>query len=379
MINILIFKNVTMSYISHKRIQVLLLFGLGFFFALSCSRKEPLFIEYSNPEIAYEGRIDSSDKQSAALIWSGTSVKINFEGKAIKALLKDEEGNNYYNVIIDNESMNLLRPDTSKKYYTLASGLSKGKHSVEIFKRNEWARGKSYFYGFMLEGNSKLIPKNAEKKRKIEFYGNSITQGYGIEDNTGGDSPDSTFTNNYLSYAAITARHFDAQYRCICKGGIGITISWFPMIMPEMYDLLDPFDSTSKWDFSLYTPDVVVINLFQNDSWLAEYPEHEEFKNRFGTSPPDDRFMVNAYKQFVSSIRGHYPEAEIICILGNMDITSNGSKWPDLVQRSVNELNDGNIYTHFIPYKETGGHPKVDEQEQLAKSLIHFMEENIEW
>jgi hypothetical protein len=34
---------------------------------------------------------------------------------------------------------------------------------------------------------------------------------------------------------------------------------------------LDPVDSTSKWDFSGYTPDVVVINLFQNDSWLVNY------------------------------------------------------------------------------------------------------------
>jgi hypothetical protein len=28
-----------------------------------------------------------------------------------------------------------------------------------------------------------------------------------------------------------------------------------------MYDRLIPTDSTSKWDFSLYKPDIVVVNL----------------------------------------------------------------------------------------------------------------------
>ena len=49
-----------------------------------------------------------------------------------------------------------------------------------------------------------------------------------------------------------------------------------------MYNRLIPTDSTSKWNFSLYQPDVVVINLLQNDTWLVNLPEHEEFKKRFG-------------------------------------------------------------------------------------------------
>ncbi len=59
-------------------------------------------------------------------------------------------------------------------------------------------------------------------------------------------------------------------------------LSWFPEIMPEIYDRLNPGDPDSKWDFTLFTPDVVVINLFQNDSWLVNNPEHEQFKARLG-------------------------------------------------------------------------------------------------
>ena len=67
------------------------------------------------------------------------------------------------------------------------------------------------------------------------------------------DSPNGYYENNYDAYAAITARHFNAQYHCTSKSGIGIMVSWFPLIMPEMYNRLDPTDSTSKWDFSKYT------------------------------------------------------------------------------------------------------------------------------
>lgn len=346
---------------------------------VGCSGNKELYIDYSHPEITFSGRIDTSKIKAAELFWPGSSTQINFKGESIYAIFEDEKGDNYYNVMLDNDSLFILRPDTIKRSYLLASGLSKGKHSIEIFKRTEWDRGKTNFYGFKITGNPKVLPKQTPKKRKIEFYGNSITAGYAIEDLSGKDSPDSTYTNNYLSYAAITARHFNADYRCICKGGIGIMISWFPLTMPELYDRLNPEDSGSQWDFSSYTPDVVVINLFQNDSWLVNNPDHDEFKAKFGTKAPDDDFIVKSYTNFVDSIRKVYPDAQIICTLGSMDATKHGSIWPDYIERAVEELNDSKIYVHFMPYKDSPGHPTIAEQENMATSLIKFMDDNIKW
>ncbi len=121
--------------------------------------------------------------------------------------------------------------------------------------------------------NAKILEPSRLPKRKIEFFGNSITCGYAINDKVH-DSPNGYYENNYDAYAAITARHFNAQYHCTSKSGIGIIVSWFPLIMPEMYDRLDPTDSASKWDFSKYTPDLVVINLLQNDSWIVNMPDN---------------------------------------------------------------------------------------------------------
>ncbi|HJX70733.1 MAG TPA: SGNH/GDSL hydrolase family protein, partial [Bacteroidales bacterium] len=347
--------------------------------AAGCCKMTHLSVGYKNPQIEYSGRIDTTRIDGADLYWSGTSVKINFEGTTILALMEDETGDNYYNVIVDGAVVSMLRPSTIREYHQLASKLDKGKHTVEIFKRTEWDRGRTTFFGFQIRGDSKLLPKAPPKKRKIEFYGNSITAGYAVEDYSGGDSPEGTFTNNYLSYAAIIARHFNAEYRCICKSGIGIIISWFPLTMPELYDRLIPEDSTSKWDFGSFTPDIVVINLLQNDSWLVEMPEEEEFKKKFGDTAPDEDFIISSYKNFVSRIRKHYPEANIICALGNMDATREESEWPDYIDQAVDELNDPKIHTHFIPFKNTPGHPDIKEQNELANSLIRFIDNNIEW
>jgi hypothetical protein len=51
-------------------------------------------------------------------------------------------------------------------------------------------------YGFVLEKGTQIVDPPSKKNRKIEFYGNSITAGYGVEDYSGLDRSDSIFTNN---------------------------------------------------------------------------------------------------------------------------------------------------------------------------------------
>ncbi len=305
-------------------------------------------------------------------------MKMNFEGDAVKARLQDNTGKSYYNVLLDGQQLSILQPDTSARLYTLAEGLKSGPHTIELFKRTEWDKGTTTFYGFELEGG-KTLPVSAPKTRTIEFYGNSITAGYAAEDYSGKDSPEGTNTNNYVSYAALTARHFDADYTCICKSGIGITVSWEANIMPDIYDRLNPSDPASKWDFSQKQPDVVLVNLFQNDSWIVNLPNNEQFKRRFGTTKPTEEFLINAYQNFVRSIRSKYPNAHIIAMLGNMDITRAGSPWPGYVEKAVTGLQDPKIHTLFAPYKNTPGHPRVEEQKAMADLLIAFIQKKLNW
>jgi len=333
-------------------------------------------VKASSEYIRITGRVKNA-QDSVALYWSGTSVLMRFNGTGLKALLRDERDANYFNIVIDGKFKEYIKLDYGKKYYSLASGLPEGNHTVELVKRNEWDRGNTWFYGLDVQG--KMIALPPANKRVIEFFGNSITAGYAIENYTGGDSPDSIYTNNYNTYAAITARHFHADLYCTVKSGIGIMVSWFPLIMPEMYDRLDPNDSTSKWDFTRVTPNIVVINLFQNDSWIVEQPENAFFKLRFGNKKPDEQTIIRSYKSFVTNIRRAYPKANIICALGSMDATREGSPWPGYVKTAVNEIGDKKMFVHFFPFTNKPGHPRREDNAAMAESLISFIDKNIRW
>ena len=327
------------------------------------------------------GRIEQVDNKYANIYWPGSSVTINFEGTDIKVVLKNGKEDAYFYSIIDGDSNKSIRikPDTLETSYILAMGLPKGKHSIQLYKLSNNTSVTS-FYGFELNRGSRILKADPPKKRKIEFYGNSITAGHGIDVPFGHeDSGDPDFFNNYWTYAAITSRYFNAQFSCIARSGIGIMVSWFPIIMPEMYNRLNPADPKSKWDFKKYTPDIVVINLFQNDMWLTADPQNPQFIARFGITPPNETKIIQSYQDFVKSIRDEYPRASIICVLGSMNATKEGSLWPRYIEKAVNRLSDSNIYTHFFLYKNTSGHPNRAEQKVMADDLINFIEENINW
>jgi lysophospholipase L1-like esterase len=213
----------------------------------------------------------------------------------------------------------------------------------------------------------------------MEYFGDSITCGYADEDTEGKDRGTSPYENGYISYAAITARHFDADFHNTSRSGIGILVSWDALIMPELYYRLDATDAESHWDFTKYQPDIIVINLFQNDSWIVKIPDNAQFKEKFGTKPPTDEQIIKAYKEFVKTIRSKYPKARIICALGSMDATKQGAPWTGYIDKAVQQIGDKNIYTHFFAYKNTPGHPSAKEQQDMADDLIAFINAHIKW
>ena len=338
------------------------------------------FVSFSNALISYMGRVGITDS-CTEIYWTGTSISIQVQSTStVKALLADEEGNNYYYVITDGDGEHAvkIKVDKGKKWYTLAAHLNKNKHQVELFKLTNTDFITTRFYGFEVSRGAVIVKPSKKQKRKIEFFGNSITCGHGAEENSN-NSGAPEFFNNYRAYGAVTARYFNAQYHCTAKSGIGITLSWFKEVMPDIYDRLNPKDSTSKWDFSKYIPDIVVVNLLQNDSWLVNMPGHTQFNARFGTVKPSSSYIITAYKNFIQTIRDKYTKAIIICCLGNMDATKQGSAWPGYIDTAVASLKDKKIVTHFFPYKNTPGHPVIKEQQAMAVDLVAFIKKQQYW
>ncbi len=347
-------------------------------FQLSACRAQDKHIAPNDNAIAYMGRMEPPTQKMADLSWPGSSISLEFEGKSISARLNDQAGKNCYYFIVDSQ-LKHIRLDSGEHNYLVAEGLSAGKHKITLYKLTEGKFGHTHFLGFNINNEGTVLPASIpENQKKIEFYGNSITAGYSVDD-TVEDRKNPDFFNNYFTYASITARHYNARYNVIAKSGIGLMLSWFRIIMPEMYNRVHEDDSLHQWKFSNFKPNVVVVDLLQNDSWLVEKPNHTEFKYRFDTKRPTDRAIIAAYKKFISNIRNNYPNATIICTLGSMDATKEGSKWPGIVKQAVTEINDPKILSFFFPYKDTPGHPKRKEQQVMADLLVRFIDANVKW
>ena len=335
-------------------------------------------IAADHPQLQYTGRIDFSDPKAPVLSFPNTAIAGQFTGTSFAVKLADERGKNFYNVFLDGDLTRpyILQADKGGKTYVIANGLKPGAHRFLITKRTEGEEGASVFQGLELDDKAGLLAPPPRPARRIEFYGDSITSGMGNE------SPDDSVDhlgkdkNSFRSYAAITARQLGAEGHFISQSGIGVMISWFPFTMPDFYDQVNAVgDNDSKWDFGKWTPDVVVINLMQNDSWLIGRDHKLQ-------PEPDDVQRVAAYRAFVQRIRQLYPKAYIVCALGSMEATKAGSPWPGYVSAAVRGMQadgDKRIDTLFFPFTGYGAHPRVQHHEANAKLLTCFIRRKMGW
>jgi hypothetical protein len=146
--------------------------------------------------------------------------------------------------------------------------------------------------------------------------------------------------------------------------------------MPQFYDQLSAVgDNKTQWDFTRWTPDLVVINLLQNDSWLIDREKRLH-------PIPSDAQRVQAYIDFVRSIRAKYPSAQIVCALGSMDATAN-PKWPGYitaaVERMKKENKDTKLDTIFFEFTGFGGHPRIAQHKANAEKLTEFIKQKMNW
>lgn len=328
-------------------------------------------LHQSAPQLYTEGRITTIDSGSIRIFWPGTKIQACFEGTEARMRLYDEAGRNHFAVIIDDTLHHSFRADKGEKEYLLATALPVGKHRVAIYKMTDWFDGGSVFRGFQFPGGH-AVTETSKPRYRIEFYGNSITVGAGMLSREHSRYAGSS-TNNYLSYGAITARHFNASARFIASSGIGLMVSWGSLIMPEIYDRCNPADSSSRWDFSAYQPDVVIVNLMQNDYALLQQKNNSQFIRRFGTEAPAADTIISRYAGFISKIRRHYPDAYILCCLGSMSAVRAESHFPEYIRKAVASLNDPKIGTHFFQPIAGNEHPTPEEHETMARELIQVL------
>lgn len=215
-----------------------------------------------------------------------------------------------------------------------------------------------------------LLAPPAPKTRKLTFFGDSITCGYG---NCGDETSGGFLTweeDPTRGYAYRTAELLDAEAELVCISGQGIVkncngdmgnpIPRFWCRQNLSYDT--PYDTHRQ-------PDAVIINAGTND--CGGRVTHEEF--------------YAGAEAFLRELRRAYPDAEIVWFYGLM-----GLYYDETLKRLIETLAPELGHLTYLPadpiynHAQEGeiganGHPSVEGAERGARQLSAKLSELLGW
>ncbi|WP_235934236.1 SGNH/GDSL hydrolase family protein [Sunxiuqinia indica] len=324
-----------------------------------------------NFAIQYVGRVDFSDP-ALPRFWSpGVYIEAYFEGDSCQLILNDEMlwgKHNYVSVVLDDQPIKRIMLAGKVNVLDFSDNLDRGKHRITVCKSTESGIGYLEFVGLRCQ---KLLKPEAKPLRKIEFYGNSITCGTGIDTSVvpcgAGEWHDQH--NAYMSYGPVTARSLNAQWMLTAVSGIGLVHSCCDMdiVMPQVYDKVNLRENKVEWDFSSYQPDVVTIALGQNDGIQ------------------DSTLFCSGYIKFIHRLRTKYPSATIVCLSSPMadgELAFVLKKYIASVVEAINQSDDSNVHSFFFSKSYSNGcdyHPDLKQHAEIAEELTCFIRQLKGW
>ena len=230
-----------------------------------------------------------------------------------------------------------------------------GRHEVEVVVKdvnehvNRWNppfECAVVFAGLVLDVNARLLSNGRPGGPRLEFYGDSITQGV----RSLSSHPESEGADGTTSYAYLTARAFGATSYQVGFGSQGISKPGNGEVPAGV--------ETFGWNFAgspaerVEAPDVVVINLGVNDPTL----EAEE------------------YAGYVRRVRSAYPSTTIVAL------TPFSGKHAETIEAAVKSLDDPQLVyvdsTGWITEDDCTDliHPSVTGHAKIAERLVAELE-----
>lgn len=262
------------------------------------------------------------------LAFSGSGAEFTFNGTRAEIVIagddnaeKPDNADNQARiaVYVNGERVVDDMIDHAEETYTVFESDTPSDCDIRIVKLSETAMSTCAVKSITTEGGD---IKPAEKKEHfIEFVGDSITCGYGVDDEDKSHHFSTKTEDVTKTYAYKTAEALNADYSMVSISGYGIISGYSDgkkkvanQQLPKYYDKLGfsygTFNgkkaASESWDFTGYTPDVIVVNLGTNDE---SYTKNMEDRVKDYT---------DSYVEFLKNIRSHNPDAQIICTLGIM-------------------------------------------------------------
>lgn len=284
------------------------------------------------PTTEYVKQIGRSQMNNGNVLWlvqSGSAVEFTFTGTKAKFVIQGDSsatpGNRdsaaRYAIYVDGERvLDEQMLQMQKEVEVPLPSDEEKEYTVKFIKLSEAANSIIGVKSIDVTSNGDIKPTPA-KDLKIEFIGDSITCGYGVDDEDRDHHFATSTEDATKAYAFKTAALLDADYSLVSYSGNGIISGYSDgtnkveeQLVPPVYTKLGKSYATggnidlsnTDWDFSRFVPDVVVINLGTND---ASYT---------GSDKERRQDYTDNYVKFIKLIREKNPDAHILCTLGIM-------------------------------------------------------------
>lgn len=318
-------------------------------------------------------------------LWLGyslTGAEFDFDGTSLSAELTTDWVNDeawkenfqpYMAVLVNGKLLKRFAVSEGTAEYELYRSEKAEKVRIRLVKLSENAFSKVGVLSFSADG--KLTATKPCSERRIEFVGDSITCGFGIEGKSVCDNFKTSTENPLINYASLTANELGAEYQLTSWTAIGVysnsvkdesvTEPDNAWTMPVIYDYTDKAvdgmlgNEPEMWEFSRFAPQLIVVNLGTND---------KDFTRGI---PERTVAFENCYREFIAHIREKNPQAHIICALGAM-----GQELLPQVENAVKALADERITSlGFDVQREEDGigsewHPSAVTHRKMADKLI---------
>jgi lysophospholipase L1-like esterase len=363
-------------------IIILLVIQVFFFNGQRILLSQPSFQTPDNQYIQYTGRIDFSNPQKPRLSGAGAYLQVKFRASACSILLEDQNldnNHNYISIAIDGKYQERIKLIKNKTEYEVAKTLEDTVHTLIVCKATEAQIGYVDFLGLLC---TEILPPEKSWERKIEFIGDSITCGMGLD---ASEIPCNSAQwydqhNAYLAYGRLVADKLNANWLFSSVSGIGITRNWNSPgpTMPEVYEHTYLNTNSPIWNAKIYIPDLVSICLGTND-----------FSDGDGTykrAELDSAKFINDYIQFRKRIRARYPHAQICCLTSPMFSGEKSERLTDYLSAAIKHIKevekDDKVYIFKFSRSYSNGctdHPDRQEHEKIAEELLPFFKGVMNW
>lgn len=264
------------------------------------------------------------------MAWSATGVEFIFEGKELAVTLlggkvaTDDSVDNCFAKIaiyVDDVRVTTDLVRQEKKVYEIIKGDKVRKGKIRIMKLSEAPMSTIGIAPIETEG---MIRPTEKKAHTIEFIGDSITCGYGVDDLDLRNTFSTATEDVTKGYAYLTAKELGADAHFISCSGYGVLSGYTDNpalqntaeLLPPYYEKMgfsrdyfagDISPQEVEWDFSRFKPELIVLNLGTNDNSYCQ-----EIQKRW------DEFIL-CYVDFIKMIRRNNPVAQLLCVYGVME------------------------------------------------------------